>query len=69
MKNKTKVVVKVKKGNITQALKLFKRKGMDSGHPDELRDRKYYTKPTTKRRRSKQEAVRKQQRENLNNDI
>ena len=59
-KNKTLVSVKVIKGDINRALKKFKRGIMESGHLLELRERKYYTKPTTIRRKQKQEAVREQ---------
>ena len=57
-----KVKVEVRNGDIMRALKLFKRKTMDSGHLQELRDRKEYTKPTTVRRKQKQQAVRLEQR-------
>lgn len=57
-----KVKIEVRNGDIMRALKLFKRKTMDSGHLQELRDRKEYTKPTTKRRKQKQQAVRLEQR-------
>ena len=56
--SKTKVRVEVRNGDINKALKLFKRKGMDSGHLQELRDRKEYTKPKTVRRVQKQKAIR-----------
>jgi small subunit ribosomal protein S21 len=48
----------VRSGNIEKALKQFKRKTSDSGHLQEFRDRKEYTKPTTKRRKQKLQAVR-----------
>ena len=53
-----KVKVEVRKGDITRALKIFKRRVMDSGHIQELKDRKNYTKPTTVRRKQKQQAIR-----------
>jgi ribosomal protein S21 len=55
------VSVQVRNGDINRALKLFKRRSMDSGHLMELRERRYYKKPTTLRRREKQLAVREQQ--------
>lgn len=60
-KNKTLVSVKVIKGDINRALKKYKRKVNDSGHLEELRERKTYTKPKTVRRKQKQQAIREQQ--------
>lgn len=60
--------VKVVNNQIEPALRLWKRKVKDSGHLDELKERQQYTKPTAKRRRQKQLAVRaewvRRQREN-----
>ena len=56
-KSKAKVSVEVRKGDINRALKIFKRRGFDSGHIQELKDRKEYTKPTTSKRRQKQKAI------------
>ena len=56
-----KVIVEVRNGDVNRALKLFKRKTMDSGHLQEVRDRKQYTKPTTVRRKQKQKAIRMNQ--------
>jgi ribosomal protein S21 len=53
--------VEVRNGDITKALKIFKKKVMESGHLLELRERKEYVKPTTKRRLVKQKAVREEQ--------
>jgi len=64
-KNKTLVSVKVIKGDINRALKKYKRRVNDSGHLLELRERKYYTKPKTIRRRQKQQAIREQQKETI----
>jgi ribosomal protein S21 len=61
-KNKKLVSVKVIKGDINRALKKFKRGVMESGHLLELRERKYYTKPKTIRRKAKLQAIREQQR-------
>ena len=56
-KSKARVSVEVRKGDINRALKIFKRRGFDSGHIQELKDRKEYTKPTTSKRRAKQKAI------------
>jgi small subunit ribosomal protein S21 len=56
-KSKARVSVEVRKGDINRALKIFKRRGFDSGHIQELKDRKTYTKPTTSNRKQKQRAV------------
>ena len=50
----------VRSGNIEKALKQFKRKTMDLGHLQELRDRKEYTKPKTERRKVKLQAIRRE---------
>tara|TARA_B100001778_G_scaffold186503_1_gene153614 strand:+ start:167 stop:358 length:192 start_codon:yes stop_codon:yes gene_type:complete len=48
------------KGNINRALKLFKRKFKQTGVLKEVRERKNYTKPSTKRRKQKEKAILKQ---------
>ena len=53
---KTKVI----KGDINRALKRFKSATMDSGHLEELKERKTYIKPTTKKRKMMKDAVRAQ---------
>jgi ribosomal protein S21 len=53
------VKVVVREGNLTKALQVFKKKVFKSGHIEELKRRKEYTKPTTERRLEKQTAVRK----------
>ena len=50
--------VKVINGNLESALRAWKRIVKDSGIMDELRDRKEYIKPTTKRREAKNQAIR-----------
>jgi len=55
----TRVSVEVRNGDVNKALKVFKKKVAESGHLEELRERRYFTKPTTKRRLEKQQAVRK----------
>ena len=51
---------KVIKGDINRALKRFKSATMDSGHLEELKERKQYKKPTTVKRKMMKDAVRKQ---------
>ena len=51
--------IPVVKGNLNRALKQFKRKFRDTKVLKELRERQYYTKPSLKRRREKDEAIRK----------
>ena len=51
--------IPVVKGNINRALKQFKRKFRNTQVLKELRERKYYTKPSKKRRVEKDEAIRK----------
>ena len=60
-KGKKLVSVKVIKGDINRALKKFKRGVMDSAHLQEFRERQYYTKPKTIRRKAKQQAIREEQ--------
>ena len=64
MGNKIKLVsIKVRNGDIQKALKVFKRRVSDSGHLFEVRKRQEYTKPTTVRRKQKQQAIRANQRQ------
>ena len=42
--------VLVTDGNVEKALRKFKKKIQDSGLLNELRDREFYTKPTTQRK-------------------
>ena len=51
--------IPVIKGNIERALKQFKRKFRDTQTMKELRERQYFTKPSLKRRREKDEAIRR----------
>jgi len=53
------VKVVVRDGNITKALQVFKKKVFKSGHLEELKDRREYTKPTTERRLEREKAKRK----------
>jgi ribosomal protein S21 len=59
MRGKPRVTVIVRNGDITKALKIFKKKVNESGHLLELRERKEYTKPKTKRREQKLNAIRR----------
>jgi small subunit ribosomal protein S21 len=45
--------VVVKDGNVEKALRKFKKKIMESGLLNELRERETYEKPTTERKRKK----------------
>jgi small subunit ribosomal protein S21 len=46
----------VKDGNVEKALRKFKKKVADSGLLNELRDREFYEKPTTARKKKKAAA-------------
>ena len=52
--------VPVKKGNLSKALKLFKRKFKNTQTLKELKERQSYTKKSKKRRLIKNKAVHKQ---------
>jgi len=52
------VSVVVRNGDLVKALRVFKKKVENSGHIKELRERKEYTKPTTKNRLIKDKAIR-----------
>ena len=61
--------VPVKKGNLSKALKLFKRKFKNTQTLKELRERQSYTKKSKKRRLIKNKAIHKQNYiNNLNNE-
>jgi len=49
--------VLVKDDNVERALRKFKKKIMDSGLLNDLRDREFYEKPTTARKRKKSAAA------------
>jgi len=57
------VSVQVRKGDIQKALKIFKRRVSESGHLFEVRKRQEYVKPTTFKRKQKQQAIRQNQRQ------
>ena len=48
--------VLVKDDNVERALRKFKKKIMESGLLNELRDREFFEKPTTERKRKKSAA-------------
>ena len=54
------LIIPVQKNNINRALKTFKRKFKQTGALKEVRERKYYTKKSTKSKLSKEKAILKQ---------
>ena len=60
--------VPVIKSNLNKALKIFKKKFKNTGVLKELRDRKQYTKKSTKRKLSKEKSILKQKYKNENDD-
>ena len=60
--------IPVIKGNLNKALKLFKKKFKSTGIVKELRERKQYSKKSTKKRLIKQKAIHKQKYLNKKND-
>ena len=60
--------VPVIKGNLNKALKIFKKKFKSTGMVKELRERKQYSKKSTKKRLIKQKAIHKQKYLNKKND-
>lgn len=61
-KDTTRASVEVRNGDIVKALKVFKRKVIQSGHLEVLKSRKEYIKPSLQRRRKMQKAVKDQKR-------
>jgi len=57
MKNGKRVLVQY--DNVEKALRKFKKKILESGLLQEVRDREFYTKPTTKRKADKSQAKRR----------
>ena len=51
--------VTVQQDNVDKALRKFKKKILESGLLQELRDREFYTKPTTERKANKNLAKRR----------
>ena len=60
--------IPVVKGNINRALKQFKRKFKQTGVLKEVRERKNYTKPSTKRRKEKEKAILKRKYQENNDE-
>ena len=60
--------IPVVKGNINKALKIFKRKFKQTGILKEVRERKNYTKPSTKRRKQKEKAILKRKYKEKNDE-
>jgi small subunit ribosomal protein S21 len=54
-------MVEVRNDNVEKALRTFKKKIMESGKLMDLKEREFYEKPTTKRRRIKNQQVRRAQ--------
>lgn len=54
------IIDNINNDNLQKALKVLKKKWQDSGASEELRERKYFTKPSAKKRVQKEKAVRKQ---------
>ena len=52
----------VQHDNVEKALRKFKKKIMESGLLNELREREFYEKPTTERKRKKNQAKRRWER-------
>lgn len=50
------LTVEVRNGNVEAAIRKFKRKVQNSGIIQEVRERQYYEKPTSKRKRKKAAA-------------
>jgi len=56
------LIIEVKEGEkIDRAIKRYRRKHRDTKRKDEIRNRKHYTKPSTKRREQIQKAKFKEQ--------
>lgn len=49
--------VEVRNGDVNYALRKFKKKVQESGILQELKEREFYEKPTTKRKRAKAAAI------------
>ena len=59
----TLVTIEVRNGDIAKALKLFKKRVEDSGHLQELRERKEYKKPSVVKREKRNKVLYRLQRE------
>jgi small subunit ribosomal protein S21 len=54
-------MVIVQNDNLEKALRTFKKKILESGKLIELREKEFFEKPTTKRRRNKNQQIRRAQ--------
>lgn len=54
-------MVIVQNDNVEKALRTFKKKILESGKLIELKEKEFYEKPTTKRRRTKNQQIRRAQ--------
>lgn len=61
-KDTTRASVEVRNGDIVKALKVFKRKVLQSGHLEVLKGKKEYMKPSLEKRRMMQKAIKDQKR-------
>lgn len=61
--------VVVHNDNVDKALRTFKKKILDNGLLDELREREQYDKPSTVRRKEKNKQVRRAQRQRENESL
>lgn len=52
----------VQNDNVEKAIRTFKKKILESGKLIELREKEFFEKPTTKRRRNKNQQIRRAQR-------
>ena len=59
----TLVTIEVRNGDIAKALKLFKKRVEDSGHLQELRERREYKKPSVVKREKMNKVLYRLQRE------
>jgi small subunit ribosomal protein S21 len=55
--------IKVRNGNVEQALRIFKKKVQQEGILDDLREREFYRSKGEKRRRAKAAGIRRYKRE------
>ena len=63
------LIIKVgKKENINQAVKRMKKKVRDTGLIKQIRERQQFLKPSVKKRKAKQKAIRKEQWQRLNDN-
>lgn len=61
--------VTVQDGQVEKALRKFKKKIQDSGKLEDLKEREFYTKPTTERRMAKNKAVRRHQKQRESEEL